>query len=266
LKAYLSVIRLRFAVQLQYRAAAAAAFFTQVVFGFIRVMVFHAFYSFSTVAQPMTLEQAVSYTWLLQSTFRMQPYNGDREVIDLIRSGNVAYELCRPVDMYFIWYSRLLSLRVVPTLLSGVPMFILATILPENFGLTLPVSVAAGVAWMLSMFLALLLGCAVSNLITISTLWTIAGDGMQRIFPAFIMILSGAIIPLAYFPDGMQVFLKVLPFSGLVDTPFRFYLGMIPASELFSFVLLQLAWTAFFIFIGILLMKVAIKRVVIQGG
>jgi ABC-2 type transport system permease protein len=168
--------------------------------------------------------------------------------------------------MYFIWYSRLLSLRVVPTLLSGVPMFILATILPENFGLTLPVSVAAGVAWMLSMFLALLLGCAVSNLITISTLWTIAGDGMQRIFPAFIMILSGAIIPLAYFPDGMQVFLKVLPFSGLVDTPFRFYLGMIPASELFSFVLLQLAWTAFFIFIGILLMKVAIKRVVIQGG
>jgi ABC-2 type transport system permease protein len=266
LKAYLSVIRLRFAVQLQYRAAAAAAFFTQVFFGFIRVMVFHAFYAFNTTPQPISLEQAITYSWLVQATFRMQPWLGDQEVIDMIRSGNVAYELCRPVELYFIWYCRLISLRVVPMMMAGVPLFILAALLPASFGLSLPGSVAAAVAWIISMLMALLLGCAISNLITISTLWTIAGDGMQRIFPAFIMILSGAIVPLAYFPDGMQVFLKIFPFSGLVDTPFRFYLGMIPASDLLSFVLLQLAWTAFFIFVGIALMRMAVKRVVIQGG
>jgi ABC-2 type transport system permease protein len=266
LKAYLSIVKLRFAVQLQYRAAAAAAFFTQLFFGFIRVMVYHAFYASTMVVQPISLEQVITYEWLVQATLRMLPWNGDDEVIQLIRSGNVAYELCRPLNLYFLWFSRLIVLRIIPALLTGVPLMILVYFLPEGYGVKLPDSVAAGAAWLLSMFFALLLGCAISNLISLSTLWTIAGDGMQRILPALVMIFSGGIVPLVYFPDWAQGILKLLPFSGLVDIPFRFYLGMIPASEVFTFVLLQASWTIFFIIIGVLLLRLAMKRVVIQGG
>ena len=266
MKAYLSILKLRFAVQLQYRAAAAAGFFTQFFFGFVRIMVFHAFYASSTVTQPMSLQQAVTYTWLSQSMFRMQPGWGDNEVIEMIRTGNVAYELCRPLHLYFIWYCRLVSQRFVPAVLSGVPLFILALLLPNGFGATFPVSFAAGTACLVSILFALLLGCAISNLITVSTLWTIAGVGMQRIFPATIMVFSGIYVPLAFFPDGMQQILKILPFSGLMDIPLRFYLGTTPASEIFLLGLLQLAWTAVFIVIGLRLMALAMKRVVVQGG
>ncbi len=229
-------------------------------------MVFQAFYASSTIIQPLTLEQAVTYTWLTQVTFRMQPWIADLETINMIRSGNVAYELCRPLSLYFSWYSRLIALRIVPTLLSGLPMLIIAFFLPEGFGLALPVSATAGAAWMVSTLFALLLGCAMSNLITLSTLWTIAGDGMLRIFPALMMAFSGAIAPLAYFPDWTQDLLRLLPFSGLMDIPFRFYLGMTPPSDLLSFGLLQLVWTLIFILIGVRLLAVAMKRVVIQGG
>jgi ABC-2 type transport system permease protein len=266
LKAYLSLVKLRFAVQLQYRAAAAAAFFTNFFFGFIRVMVFHAFYASGTGMLPMTLAQTVNYTWLTQITYRMQPWNGDTEIMQLIRSGNVAYELCRPLNLYFIWYARLISLRVVPALLTGVPLFVIAHFLPGAYGLALPGSAADGAAWMISTIVALLLGCAISNLITLSALWTIAGDGMQRIFPATIIIFSGAAVPLAFFPDWMQTALKILPFSGLIDTPFRFYIGLLPASGLLSFGLLQLAWTAVFILLGMWLISAGVKRVVVQGG
>jgi ABC-2 type transport system permease protein len=54
-KAYLSILRLRFAVQLQYRAAAAASLFTNFFFGFVRIMVFMAFYASSTQSQPLSL-------------------------------------------------------------------------------------------------------------------------------------------------------------------------------------------------------------------
>jgi ABC-2 type transport system permease protein len=146
MRAYLAIFKLRFALQLQYRAAALAAFITNFFFGLVRVMVFQAFYASSTVIQPLTLEQAVTYTWLTQVTFRTMPWVYEVELINQIRSGNIAYELCRPVNLYFAWYSRLISQRLVPTLLTGVPVFVLAAILPGKFRLDLPLSGAAGAA------------------------------------------------------------------------------------------------------------------------
>jgi ABC-2 type transport system permease protein len=266
LKAYFSIVRLRFAVQLQYRAAAAAAFFTNFFFGFVRVMVFHAFYASSIAVQPLTLGQAVNYTWLTQVTFRMLPWTIDTEIINLVRSGNIAYEFCRPLNLYFAWFSRQFSYRLVPALLSGVPVFICACLLPGEFGLSLPASFAAGAAWLFSNLLALLLGCAIANITVISTLWTVAGDGMIRVFPAAVMMFSGVIIPLPYFPDWMQTLLTLLPFSGLVDIPMKFYLGIIPAGEIYIFGLLQVFWILIFVLIGLQLFQMAARKVVVQGG
>ena len=266
MKAYLSLFRIRFYVLLQYRAAAFAGFFTQFFFGFVRVMVFQAFYQSSTQQQPMSFTQAATYTWLIQATFRMMPWNSDTEVIGQIRSGNVAYELCRPMNLYGNWYCRLMAMRIVPTLMAGIPLFIITLLLPLPYRTDLPISISSGMAWLISMLAALLLGCAISNLITISTLWTLAGDGMQRIFPVLVMVLSGMTIPLAFFPDWMQMALRFLPFSGVADTPFRFYIGMIPPSQILTFLFLQIFWTAFFVFLGLHLLKIATRRVVIQGG
>jgi ABC-2 type transport system permease protein len=263
---YLAIIRLRFAVQLQYRAAAFAAGFTNYFFGFIRVMVYMAFYASSTAPQPLTLAQAVTYTWLTQVTFRLMPWVYEVEIINQIRSGAIAYELCRPVNMYFAWYSRLFSQRLVPTLLTGIPVYVLAVVLPGDFALGWPASPAAAAAWLLSLLLAMLLGCALTNMTVITTLWTIAGDGMVRIFPAAIMLLSGTLVPLAYFPDWMQTALRLLPFSGLIDIPANIYMGIIPASQVFIYGLLQLFWITVFILIGLQLFNMAIKKLELQGG
>jgi ABC-2 type transport system permease protein len=266
MKAYLSIFKLRFALQLQYRAAAFAGFTTQFFFGFVRVMVYRAFYFAGTAAQPQSLQQTVTYEWLMQTTLRLLPWNGDAEVIKLIRTGNVAYELCRPLNLYFNWYVRLIALRIVPTILAGVPLFIIVLFLPTQYGATLPVSVLAGLAFLVSMTGALFLGCAITNIISISALWTVAGDGMQRLIPAAVMILSGSLVPLAFFPDWAQPILRYMPFSGLVDIPFRFYIGTLQPSELLPLLLLQLLWTGIIVSLGLWLLSSAVKRVVVQGG
>ena len=264
--AYLSLIKIRFLVELQYRAAAAAGFFTQFFFGFVRAMVFIAFYSSTTQVQPMSLDQAVTYSWLVQVTFRMIPWYGDTEMINMIRSGGVAYELCRPLNLYAAWYSRLLAQRVVPVLLGGIPTLVLALLLPGHYGMALPVSPSAGLAFFVSLVGALFLGCAVTNIISISTLWTVAGEGMQRIVPTAVMFLSGLTIPLAFFPDWSQPVLGLLPFSSLADVPYRFYIGAIPSVRLFQHLALQAAWTFLFIVFGLWLLRVGTNRAVIQGG
>jgi ABC-2 type transport system permease protein len=266
LKAYLSIIKLRFAVQLQYRAAAAAGLFTQFFFGFVRVMVFHAFYLSTTVTQPMSLEQTVTYTWLVQATLGMWAWNTDAEVLSLIRSGNVAYELCRPINLYFNWYCRLIAFRVVPLILRGIPLFAVTSLLPGSYGLASPVSILSGIAFLISMFGALMLSCAISNIMVISALWTVSGEGVQRLLPALVMIFSGSIIPLAFFPDWAQPILRYLPFSGLLDIPLRLYMGTLSPAQVFSLLALQLSWTGIFIGFGLWLLSSATKRLVVQGG
>jgi ABC-2 type transport system permease protein len=265
-RAYFSIFKLRFAVQLQYRAAAFASFVTNFFFGLVRVMVFQAFYASSLQVQPLTLEQTVTYTWLTQVTFRMQPWNLDREMLDLVRSGNLTYELCRPLDLYFSWYFRLIALRLVPALLTGFPLYLIVILLPGNLRAMLPATALAGVASLVALLLALFLGCALSNLVAISSLWTTAGDGMQRIFPAVVMVFSGTIVPLAFFPDWAQTALKILPFSGLADIPYRLYIGAVAPDRILSLLGLQLLWTVVFIIAGIKLLNSSLRRVVLQGG
>src|ERR1700712_4675621 len=94
---YLAILRARFALMLQYRAAAFAGFVTQCWWGVIKVMVLAAFYTGAT-HQPISLAQAITYTWLGQAFLALLPWQADGEIAEAVESGNVAYERLRPVD------------------------------------------------------------------------------------------------------------------------------------------------------------------------
>ena len=194
---YLSIVRARFRMLLQYRAAALAGFGTQLFWGLIRVMLFDAFYQNSTAPQPMSYPQIVTYLWLIQAMLALLPWRIDREIQTMIRTGAVVYELVRPTNLYWLWFSRNLASRAAPMLLRATPMFIVAGLL---LGLQPPASLASAAAWAIAVAGALLLGCAITNLMSISLLWTISGDGVSRLIGASAAIFSGAIIPLPLFP------------------------------------------------------------------
>src|SRR6266545_1976080 len=97
---YLAVFSARFRMLLQYRAAAAAGFGTQLFWGLIRMMIFGGFYHSTTLAQPIT------YVWLGQATLGLLLFGVDNDVRAMIRNGTVAYELLRPLDLYSLWYWR----------------------------------------------------------------------------------------------------------------------------------------------------------------
>jgi len=263
MSAYWAVVSARFRVLLQYRAAAMAGLGTQVFWGLIRVMIFEAFYRSGTGHHPMSLPETVTYVWLGQAFLGLLPWNTDRDVRDQIRSGAVAYELLRPLDLYFLWYFRALALRTAPTILRAAPMFVIAGLF---FGLSAPPSLMALVAWVASMAGALVLSCALTSLLTISMLWTISGEGVAALVNAGVFVLSGMIIPLPLFPDWAQPILNALPFRGLVDVPFRIYAGHIPPGTVPGLLAEQLAWSVIFILVGRAVLARGVRRLVVQGG
>lgn len=265
---YRAILDARFRMLLQYRAAAIAGVWTQLLFGCVFIMVYEAFYASSAAAKPMTFGQLVSYVWLAQALFAMVPWNADPDIRVMVRTGAVAYELCRPVDLYALWFARAIAMRTAPTVLRAIPMtIIVAVVLPliglAEWRLAAP---AAPLAFACTLLAALALASAITTLINVSLLWTIAGDGVVMMAATVVAFCSGMIVPLPLFPDWLQGVLGWLPFAGLVDLPFRVYNGDLPASELAVVLGKQLAWTAVLVGLGRFLMARAMRRVVVQGG
>ena len=261
---YWAIVSARFRTLLQYRAAAVAGLGTQLFWGLIRVMVFTAFYRSTTAAQPIALEDVVTYVWLGQAFFLgLLPWNVDRDIAALIRSGGVGYELLRPWDLYNAWYSRSLAWRTAPTLLRAVPMLIIAGLF---LSMELPASPASAAAFAMAMVGAILLSSAITTLLTITLTWTISGEGATHLAAGIITIFSGMIVPLPLYPDWAQTALNVLPFRGLLDTPIRLYLGHIPASDVLLHLAHQAAWTAVIVLLGRWALSHGLRRLVVQGG
>ena len=263
MRAYWALISARFRMLLQYRAAAVAGMGTQIFFGLVLVMIYEAFYRSSAGPQPMTYQDVVTYVWLGQALLAMFPWNVDAEIRAMIRSGAVAYELLRPLDLYATWYCRALAWRTAPTLLRSVPLVITAGLF---LGLRPPPSLASAGAWLLATVGALLLGCAITTLMNISLLWTISGEGISQLVPALVLIFSGMLVPLPLLPAWAQPVLHLLPFRGLIDIPFRLYIGHLPPQQAAPLLAHQLAWTAALILLGRWVLARGQRRLVVQGG
>ncbi|RCJ32481.1 ABC transporter permease [Nostoc minutum NIES-26] len=269
--AYWSLFVARFALLLQYRTAALAGVATQLFWGFVKVMVLEAFFTHATSTQPMTFREAVGYVWLGQAfLMAIVPWSGDREIQELIRSGAVGYDLLRPTDLYNFWFTRALALRTAPLILRAIPLLSVAIFILPLLGsersLAFPPSFASLIAFIVSFIGAILLSSALTMLLTVSMMWTISGEGINSVLPTFIIIFSGMIVPLPLFPDWIKPILNALPFSGLLDQPFRLFTGNLLPNALFNVLLHQTFWIVVIIILGRVLVKRGVRKLVIQGG
>lgn len=115
---YLSFFRMRFVAGLQYRAAALAGIATQFAWGALTILMFKAFYEENPEAFPMTFASVTTYIWLQQAFLALfMTWFFENDIFRTITEGGIAYELCRPVDLYNMWFFRSMANRLSKALL-----------------------------------------------------------------------------------------------------------------------------------------------------
>lgn len=267
MKKYLSFFRIRFLAGLQYRTAAWAGISTQFFWGFMNILMYQAFYRSGQNAFPMAFEQLTSYIWLQQAFLAMfMTWFYDNEIFGHITSGSIAYELCRPCDLYGMWYVKNMAIRLSRVVLRCVPILFVAALLPSPYGITLPHSAAAAGMFLVSMALGFLVMIAFNMLVYISAFYTISPMGIRILITSVLEFLCGAVIPIPFFPEWLQPVMYALPFGSMQNTPFLIYTGHLSLAEGGQAILLQCFWLIVLLMIGRWLMRHALKKVVVQGG
>ncbi len=263
MKKYFSTFRMRWKMETQYRGAALGGIVCQMVFGLILISIYRALYTGNP--QSMPLSAIVTYVWLQQAFFRMM-LSSDNDLMDKIRTGGIAYELCRPVNLYGYYYARIMAMKLTGSLLRAIPMLIVASLLPEGWGIGAPASPASLGTALMGLVLGLLCMCALENITMGISMRTIDFKGFQALLNLLMTTFSGNILPLTLFPDSWQNVVKLLPYAQLLDAPIRIYTGETPLAKAGQVFLIQGIWLCIFVALGLFLWQRNTKKMIVQGG
>ena len=267
MKQYLSFFRIQFIAGLQYRAAAWAGVATQFAWGGMTLLMFWAFYQNGENQFPMTFFELSSYIWLQQALLAMfMSWYFDEEIFESITKGNIAYMLCRPCDLYRMWFVKNMAVRLSRVVLRCLPILLVAAFLPAPFSMGLPSGWLSGILFLVSLILGFLVLVSFSMLIYISAFYTLSAGGIRIIATSVTEFLTGGIIPIPFFPDTLQPLFYALPFASMQNTPFLIYTGHLSGADALEKMALQLVWLLFLMGLGRLWMKRALQKVVVQGG
>lgn len=267
MKKYLSFFQLRFSMGLQYRAAALAGIVTQFAWGFMEILVFRAFYAGEPEGFPMTFAATTSYIWMQQAFLAFfAPWLLEHELFESIMNGSIAYELCRPVRIYDMWLSRGVANRLSRAVLRCFPILIVAAFVPAPYGLCAPASLMHFLLFVWTLLVGLLVTAAFCMLLYGLCFFTMSPMGLRIVFTSGVELLAGAVIPLPFFPTGIQKVLELLPFAAMQNVPLRIYSGSLTGDEMLRAVLLQMFWLVALVMFGRKLFATAEQKVTVQGG
>jgi ABC-2 type transport system permease protein len=264
MRLYLEVAIRSFRQQLTYRAATLAGLFTNAVFGVFLATVFVAFFEANgndgAAVAGWTVSQTVTMTWINQSILMLVYMWGWWEIALTIQSGAVVTDMLKPMSYFSYWLSRDLGRALAQVFVRFAPTFAIGAML---FDLEAPTTPAHAIAFALSIAFAVLLSFTWRFMLNVSAFWVLDFRGINMMAAAFINLLSGFLMPLAFFPDAIKPILYFLPFRGIVQMPSEIYLGQIGILRGLMF---QLLWLGVMVALAQWIFLQAQRKVVIQGG
>ncbi len=267
MRKYYSFFKLRFATGLQYRMASVTALTTQFIWGLMECLAYKALLESGAIVFPMEYSALVSYIWLKEAFLALfNTWATDNDLFGMIMDGGIAYELCRPVSIYAMWFSRNTGGRVAEAMLRCVPVLIGAFLLPRPFKIGAPASMGSLVLFCVAMMLGLGVTVAFCMLVYILCFFTISPQGWRMLLTGAVEFLSGAVIPLPFIPQPYRALIECLPFASMHNVPFRIYSGDLAGNDVVTAMMMQIFWFAVLTLLGMHVCRKAERKVAVQGG
>ncbi len=180
-----------------------------------------------------------------------------------IRTGNIACELLRPVD----YQKASLSITLGNSMSEGV--IIGVACLGFAFATGSTVMPGTPLAWT-GFVAATLVSMATKFLMVyafgLTCFWTTSLMGVSWLRKALTDFFSGALIPIALFPDWLRGIAEWLPFRSIVSVPANAFTGRLAGQDLARALGVGLAWVVILWFLSRLVWSRAMRKITIQGG
>ncbi len=245
-----------------YPLSALAEALTNAVFGVVRASILIALWKTRPSLGGYDTADAVTFCFLTQALIAPVQIFGGMELVERIRTGDVAIDLHRPADLQGWWLADDLGRAACYLALrSGPPMLTAALLFPMHWP-----DPAGLAAFLVAAVLAVVLSFGMRYVVALATFWLHDDRGIAAVALVSGLFFSGMIVPLIIFPGWLGTLARALPWAGLIQVPADIYLGKVSGTGLLGAYGFQLGWALALLAAGRGLTMLAGRRLVIHGG
>ena len=149
-------------------------------------------------------------------------------------------------------------------LLTGIPAVVLAAVLMPQIGFSISPS------YLLLFIASLVLGYVVSTVFELLkgmfAFWFVNVYILNWFMDLFYVLLSGAYVPLWFYPDWLRAIAAVLPFQAAYYLPVEIFLGIRDIPGCFAALGIQVFWIAVLWILQEVLWRKSVYKLTVLGG
>ena len=246
-----------------YRTAAVSGAITNTFFGFLRAYMFIALYQTRGQVGGYTLADALAFTFITQGIAALMALWGPWPIAESVQTGEVATDLSRPYDYQFAWLAQDYGRAAFQFFARSTPPYIVGMI---AFGIRPPSDPLIWLSVVPSVILAIAVSFGWRFCLNLATFWIVDHRGLAGISMLMTTFLSGFLVPIAMWPDGVREIVWLLPFSAMVSIPIDVFLGKLQGPDLLAALALQAIWAVVMLALGRVVLSFALRKLVVQGG
>lgn len=247
-----------------YRLAAFAGLVANVTFGFLKSAVLFATVDASGGhLRGYAVGSMSAYVWLSQGMLGLVNLSGGHELGDRIRTGDIAVDFARPVDLQLCYLARFVGARAFSLLPRGLPSVAVGALV---VGMAMPSSVTPYLLGLVSLLLGVAVSFACVYVIHVIGFWLVETRGLQILYMVVSGFFAGLFVPLPLFPGWLLAIADATPFPSVLMTPVDVLSGRVSGVAAVHAVLLQVAWLAGTLLLGRVLTGAGLRKLEVQGG
>ena len=264
LELYIHFIKLGFMEMVAYRITILMLLLSVPIILFARYFVFAALYE-----QPDQLiegykqSEILTYlicVWLLRGFFRS---GTDRRIGRDVRSGQIVFDLLRPVHYMSLTFFRGLGKSLNRLLIITLPLLFVFLVTDL---LQTPDSLFRYAAFSMAVFFGYILSYEIQFIVGVSSFYTGYNIGLIWTFEMISQILAGLLVPLHFFPDTVFRIIQHLPFRHIFYTPAEILMGRLPEQQIIPEMMNAFLWVFGMGCLSIFMFSRARHKLSIAGG
>lgn len=265
LKKYLTLTRAGILEALQFRMSAVIMIIGNLVYLIVTYFLWKSIYASAgtDVVNGMTFTDTLIYLVLATALYGFLEMYLVWEIGRSIQSGKIALDILKPMPYrrYLFWsYSGSFVTQFFFTFL---PTFLVVAFVTHG-------AIKIGVNllfFIISVIFAVVINYSIDYIIGTICLFTESIWGINIMKQVIVLLLSGATIPLAFFPDKLRTIVWFLPFQSIYNAPLSLLLNGNPEIKTVCVTLgMQIFWAVALTIVSTIFWNRSLRQITVNGG
>ncbi len=211
------------------------------------------------IVNGMTFTDTLIYLVLATALFNFMEMYTVWEIGRNIQSGKIVLDLLKPMDFrrYLFWSFS--GSFVTQFFFTFLPTFIVVCAVTKG---AIPLGINL-LYFAVSVVMAVMINYSVDFIVGTICLYTESIWGINIMKQVVVLLLSGATVPIAFFPEPLKTVVYYLPFQSIYNAPLTLLLN---SGHVLKTLGIQLFWCTFMTIISKVFWRISLRQITVNGG